>query len=61
MKQTSKNTFRMPLQSYDIFVNRVPFKGSAYKRTFADGHRFNKNPSVCVRFVADGQGNLVKV
>lgn len=60
-KLTSKNTLRMPLQSYDIFVTRVPFKGSSFKSTFAHGHRFNKNPSPVVRWVADGQGNLVKV
>lgn len=58
---TSKNTSRMPLQSYDIFVTRVPFKGSSFKSSFAHGHRFNKNPSPVIRWVADGQGNLVKV
>lgn len=61
MKLTSNNTLRMPLQSTDIFVKRVPYKGRYHRADFSSGHRFNKNPSVCVRYVNDGQGNLVKV
>lgn len=61
MKLTSNNTLRMPLQSTDIFVKRVPYKGRYHRADFSSGHRFNKNPSVCIRYVNDGQGNLVKV
>lgn len=61
MKLTANNTLRMPLQSTDIFVKRVPYKGRYHRADFSSGHRFNKNPSVCIRYVNDGQGNLVKV
>jgi len=61
MKLVANNTLRMPLQSTDIFVKRVPYKGRYFRADFSSGHRFNKNPSVVTIYRPDGQGQLVKI
>jgi hypothetical protein len=61
MKLTAKNTQRMPLQCYDMFVNRVPFKGRTVRTDFSVGHRFNKKPSVTIVYRPNEHGELVRV
>lgn len=61
MKLTANNTHRMPLQCYDMFVKRVPYKGRSVRTDYSMGHRFNKKPSVTIIYRPDGFGNLVRV
>lgn len=61
MKLTAKNTQRMPLQCYDMFVTRVPFKGRTVRTDFSVGHRFNKKPSVTIVYRPNEHGELVRV
>jgi hypothetical protein len=61
MKLTANNTQRMPLQSYDIFVKRVPYKGRSVRTDFSVGHRFNKKPSVTIVYRPNEAGELVRV
>jgi hypothetical protein len=53
MKLTANNTLRMPLQSTDMFVKRVPYKGRTVRTDFSMGHRFNKKPSVTIVYRPD--------
>jgi archaellum component FlaF (FlaF/FlaG flagellin family) len=61
MKLSANNTHRMPLQSYDIFVKRVPYKGRATRTDYSHGHRFNKKPSVTIVYRPNEFGELVRV